>query len=135
MRFQKRKLQSKIEIFQLKDIKELEDYCYYVAGIVGVTLTKIFCQKKGIEEKRFELEDFQILFGIALQLINIIKDFKKDIARGWCYIPLTITEKYQIELDKIETLSIKQRQGIIKDMIPLIVTYLDSTLRYINCCL
>lgn len=82
VRFQERKLQSKIEIFQLKDIKELEDYCYYVAGIVGVTLTKIFCQKKGIEEKRFELEDFQILFGIALQLINIIKDFKKDIARG-----------------------------------------------------
>jgi farnesyl-diphosphate farnesyltransferase len=131
-RFQKQKLQSKTMVFQLTDIKELEDYCYYVAGIVGVMLTKLFCQKKDTEEKRYELEKFQIPFGIALQLINIIKDFRKDIARGWCYIPLTITEKYQIELDKIETLSIKQKQGIIKDMIPLIVTYLDSTLKYIK---
>jgi len=131
-RFQKRKLQSKTKIFQHTDIKELEDYCYYVAGIVGVMLTKLFCQKKGIEEIRSELENFQIPFGIALQLINIIRDFRKDIARGWCYIPLAITDKYHIELDKIETLSIKQRQGIIKDMIPLTLTYLDSTLRYIK---
>ena len=130
--FQKRKLDSNRKIFQVADIKELEDYCYYVAGIVGVMLTRLFCQKKSIEEKRSQLEDFQIHFGIALQLINIIKDYKKDIARGWCYIPLTITEKYHIELNKIETLSMKQRQGIIEGMIPPIVIYLDSTLRYIQ---
>jgi len=130
--FQKRKLQSKSKIFQLRDIKELEDYCYCVAGIVGVMLTRLFCQRKGIEERRSELENFQIPFGIALQLINIIKDYRKDIARGWCYIPLTITERYQIEINRIDTLSIKQRQGIIKSMIPLIVTYLDSTLSYIK---
>ena len=130
--FQKRKLDSNSKIFQLTDIKELEDYCYYVGGVVGVMLTRLFCQKKSIEEKRSPLEDFQIHFGIALQLINIIKDYKKDIARGWCYIPLTITEKYHIELNKIETLSMKQRQGIIEGMIPSIVIYLDSTLRYIQ---
>jgi len=130
--FQERKLQSKSEIFQLRDIKELEDYCYYVAGIVGVMLTRLFCQRKSIGERRSELENFQIPFGIALQLINIIKDYKRDIARGWCYIPLTITGRYQIEINRIETLSIKQRQGIVKEMIPLIVTYLDSTLSYIK---
>jgi len=131
-KFQKRKLQSNSEIFQLTDIRELEEYCYYVAGIVGVMLTKIFCQRESIKKKRSELKNFQIHFGIALQLINIIKDYKKDIIRGWCYIPNSITEEYQIEINKIETLSIKQRQGIIKGMIPLIVTYLDSTLRYIK---
>jgi farnesyl-diphosphate farnesyltransferase len=130
--FQKRKLESNSKIFQLADIKELEDYCYYVAGIVGVMLTKLFCQRKSIGERRSELEKFQIHFGIALQLINIIKDYKKDIARGWCYIPLTVTERYQIKLSEIEALSIKQRQGMIRDMTPPIVTYLDSTLRYIK---
>jgi len=131
-KFQKRKLQSNSEIFQLADIRELEEYCYYVAGIVGVMLTKIFCHRESIEEKKPELENFQIHFGIALQLINIIKDYKKDIARGWCYIPNNITDEYQIEINQIETLSNKQRQGIIKGMIPFIVTYLDSTLRYIK---
>ena len=131
-KFQTRKLQSNNRIFQLSDIKELEDYCYYVAGIIGKMLTEVFCQRKSIEEKRSELENFRVHFGIALQLINIVKDYKKDIARGWCYIPLTITEKYHIELNKIEPLSLKQIQGIIKEMIPIIVTYLDSALRYIK---
>ena len=131
-KFQKRDLKSDSEIFQLTDIKDLEEYCYYVAGIVGVMLTKIFCHRENIKKKKSSLEKFQIHFGLALQLINIIKDYKKDISRGWCYIPLTITEKHNIELDKIETLSIKQSKGIIKDMIPFIVTYLDSALRYIK---
>ena len=130
--FQKRKLKSNSKIFQLSDIKELEDYCYYVAGVVGVMLTRLFCQRKSIEEKRSELEKFQIHFGIALQLINIVKDYKRDIARGWCYIPLAITEKFHVELNRIETLSVKQRQGIIEGMVPPIVPYLDSTLRYIQ---
>ncbi len=110
----------------------MKDYCYYVAGVVGVMLTRLFCQRKSIEEKRSELEDLEVPFGIALQLINIIKDYKKDMARGWCYIPFTITEKYQIELNKAGRLSIKQKQGIVKAMIPLIVPYLDSSLRYIK---
>ena len=131
-KFQKRALKNDSEIFQLTDIKELEEYCYYVAGIVGVMLTKIFCQRESIKKKKSSLEKFQIHFGLALQLINIIKDYKKDISRGWCYIPRTITEKHNIELDKIETLSIKQSKGIIKDMTPVIVTYLDSALRYIK---
>ena len=131
-KFQKQKLQSNSGIFQLAGIRELEGYCYYVAGIVGVMLTEIFCQRESIKEKRSELENFRVHFGIALQLTNIIKDYKKDIARGWCYIPLTITEKHNIELNKIETLSQKQIQGIIKDMIPFIITHLDSALRYIK---
>ncbi|GAI54378.1 unnamed protein product, partial [marine sediment metagenome] len=132
IKFQKQKLQSSSKIFQLSDIKELEDYCYYVAGIVGKMLTEVFCQRKSIEERRSELENFRVHFGIALQLINVVKDYRKDIARGWCYIPVTVTEKYKIELNKTELLSIKQTRGVIKEMIPPIVTYLDSTLKYIK---
>lgn len=130
--FQKRKIQSNREIFQLADLEELQEYCYYVAGIVGVMLTKIFRQRAGIEKKSSELKKFQIHFGIALQLINIIKDYQKDIARGWCYIPNSITEAYHIDIHTIEFLSIKQRQGIIKSLLPVIVPYLDSALRYIT---
>lgn len=131
-KFQRQKLNSNKRIFQLANINELEDYCYYVAGVVGKMLTEVFCQRESIEEKRSGLEDFRVHFGTALQLINIVKDYKKDISRGWCYIPVAVTEKYHIELNKIETLSLEQIQGIIKDIIPIIVTYLDSSLRYIK---
>ena len=131
-KFQKRKLESKSTIFQLADIKELEDYCYYVAGVVGVMLTKIFCEKQSIREKRSELERFEVHFGLALQLINIIKDYEKDMARGWFYIPVTVTENYNVELDKMDTLSMDQRQGIVQELVPRVVRYLDSTLKYIR---
>jgi farnesyl-diphosphate farnesyltransferase len=67
-----------------------------------------------------------------LQLINIIKDYEKDMARGWFYIPVTVTENYNIELDKMDTLSMDQRQGIVQELVPRVVRYLDSTLKYIR---
>ena len=132
LEFQKRKLQSNSKTFQLADIKELEEYCYYVAGVVGVMLTKIFCHSESVKKQKSELEKFQIHFGIALQLINIIKDYQKDIGRGWCYIPHSITKEYQIEINAIKTLSTKQRQGVTNSVLPFIIPYLDSTLEYIK---
>ncbi len=130
--FQRRKLESKSTIFQLADMEELEDYCYYVAGVVGVMLTKVFCQKGSIGERRPQLEALQVHFGLALQLINIIKDYEKDVARGWCYIPSTITKNYGIDLDRMDTLSLYQRRGIAGEMVAHVVGYLDSALRYIQ---
>lgn len=132
IKFKKLKLKSKNNIFQLNDTRELEEYCYYVAGIVGVMLTNIFCEKEGIKNNKTELEKYQIHFGLALQLVNIIKDYKKDIERGWCYIPLTITQKHKINPDNIGNLTIGQQQGIIRDISRPAVTYLDSTLKYIK---
>ncbi|GAB4406227.1 MAG: phytoene/squalene synthase family protein [Thermodesulfovibrionales bacterium] len=132
IKFKKLKIESRSKIYQIKDIRELRDYCYYVAGIVGVMLTKIFCQKDSIKDIKSELERYQIHFGLALQLVNIIKDYEKDIARGWCYIPSTITEKYRINLDDIMGLSVEQRQGMVKELSRHAATYLDSTLKYIE---
>lgn len=131
-RFQVRKQKSRHGVFQLADRTDLDDYCYCVAGVVGVMLTEIFCQRDRIGRVRPQLERFQVHFGIALQLINILKDYTGDIARGWCYIPMAITEKYGIDLDDIEGLSSWQKQGIIQDMVVHIVPYLDSTLEYIE---
>ena len=130
--FQRRKLQRNCAVFQLADAQELEDYCYYVAGVVGVMLTKIFCVHESTKEKRSELEACQIQFGLALQMINIVKDFQKDIARGWCYIPFTVTRNCNIDLDKMDALSLDQRRGVLQEMIPRVVQYLDSTLKYIQ---
>ena len=77
--FQKRKFNNKAKIFQLKDMADLQDYCYYVAGLVGVMLTEIFCQEKGLEDLKLKLEPYQVKFGLALQFTNVIKDYQKDI--------------------------------------------------------
>jgi farnesyl-diphosphate farnesyltransferase len=130
--FQRRKLKRNRAVFQLADAQELEDYCYYVAGVVGIMLTKIFCLHESTKKRRTELEACQIQFGLALQLINIVKDFQKDIARGWCYIPFTVTRSCNIDLDKMDALSLDQRRRVLQVIIPRVVQYLDSTLTYIQ---
>jgi len=130
--FQKRKQTSGQHIFQLTDFNDLEKYCYYVAGVVGVMLTEIFCQQDRIGRIGYQLKSYQIQFGTALQLINILKDYPADIARGWCYIPQTITEEYKIRIENIEEMSYWQKQGSVREMMDHIVPYLDSTLQYIK---
>ncbi len=132
IKFQQMKADSRDKIFQLKDIGELEDYCYYVAGIVGKMLTAIFSQSKNINRLRSRLERHNVQFGLALQFVNVIKDYTKDIERGWCYVPLTVTKKYDIDLDSITELTPKQQQGIIRDLSVPALRYLDSTLEYIK---
>lgn len=130
--FQQMKAESSNKIFQLKDIRELEDYCYYVAGIVGKMLTAVFSQSKEINKVRPRLERHNVEFGLALQFVNVIKDYTKDIERGWCYIPLTVTEKYDIDPAGITELTPRQQEGIIRDLSVPALRYLDSTLEYIK---
>ena len=131
-RFQKRKLESNSKIFQLQNVADLEEYCYYVAGIVGEMLTRIFCQQEDISVLKSELEKYQTQFGLALQVTNIVKDYQKDIARGWYYIPASITEKYGIVLDKVTNLSILEKKRILSELTPIILGYFNSTLKYIK---
>lgn len=126
-KFQKRKLETSAKIFQLQDLKDLEEYCYYVAGIVGIMLTRIFSLRKDISLIKSNLEKYQVQFGLALQLTNILKDWQKDLNRGWCYIPYSITN-----IEDINNLSTKQQMGIKKDLIPWILTHFDSALKYIE---
>jgi len=59
----------------------LQEYCYRVAGTVGLTCVHVF----GFEDPRV-LELAQHL-GIAFQLTNILRDVGSDLAIGRVYIP------------------------------------------------
>ena len=69
------------------DLPELERYCHYVAGTVGLMLTRLFDDVLGggfvsparLEEGR--------RFGLGLQLTNIVKDQAADGARGTSFVP------------------------------------------------
>lgn len=132
MKFQSLKLNSDEKIYQLKNLKELEDYCYYVAGIVGIMLTRVFCTIKDIKANQCQLERYQVQFGLALQMVNITKDYEKDLSRGWCYIPSSITRRYRIAPEGLRHLTLEQKKGMLQDLSRRIIQHLDSSLRYIK---
>ncbi|MFZ3228854.1 MAG: squalene/phytoene synthase family protein [Pseudobdellovibrio sp.] len=75
----------------LKNIYELNQYCFFVAGIVGELLTKLVMSRSNKEFEKTAKDEGLILkshhFGIFLQKINILKDQSKDESEGRFFVP------------------------------------------------
>jgi farnesyl-diphosphate farnesyltransferase len=82
-------LQSSSESRRERSLRDFDQYCYIVAGTVGIFLTRIFWDAGAFVSKAQlnELEDLGESFGKALQIVNITKDFHKDWKEGRCYWP------------------------------------------------
>ncbi len=76
---------------QLRDLGELERYCYVVAGIVGEMLTELFLiAAPALLEVASELRPRASRFGEALQLVNILKDAAADQEEGRSFLPQAV---------------------------------------------
>jgi len=72
----------------LRSQGEMDDYCYYVAGVVGEMLTSLFCHySEEIAPHRDTLMKLAVSFGQGLQMTNILKDLWDDHGRGVCWLP------------------------------------------------
>jgi phytoene synthase len=75
--------------------EDLERYCYCVASAVGLLSVEIF----GFQDQK--TLDYAKNLGIALQLINIIRDVGEDATRGRIYIPELELEKFSVNSQDI----------------------------------
>ena len=83
----------------LADMREMDRYCYYVAGVVGQTLTDLFCDySPRIAEKREAMSALDVSFGQGLQMTNILKDFWEDRDRGVCWLPHDLFARAGVDL-------------------------------------
>ena len=83
----------------LRDIPHLNRYCYHVAGIVGETLTDLFCDYSAeIRGRRDDLFALSVSFGQGLQMVNILKDVWEDRRRGACWLPRDVFRAAGFEL-------------------------------------
>lgn len=71
----------------LKDLDDLQQYCYIVAGIVGEMLTELFLAAAPDLKRAEALRARSRGFGEALQLVNILKDASFDATEGRSYLP------------------------------------------------
>ena len=73
---------------RLGSLRELRDYCYVVAGIVGEMLTELFLlDAEVLASFASHLRRRSRFFGEALQLVNILKDVGSDATEGRVYLP------------------------------------------------
>lgn len=74
---------------RLLRLKQLDDYCYAVAGIVGELITSLISLYRPTLAKTrlLVLRTLETATGAGLQLTNIIKDVFRDHQEGRYYIP------------------------------------------------
>jgi farnesyl-diphosphate farnesyltransferase len=83
----------------LKDLVELDLYCYHVAGVVGEMLTRLFCEySPAIAGRRETLMPLAVSFGQGLQMTNILKDIWADLGRGACWLPRDVFARAGFDL-------------------------------------
>ena len=97
--------------FQLRDekhglqsLEDLDQYCYYVAGVVGEMLTTLFCLHSREIAKNYDaLMRLAVSFGQGLQMTNILKDVWEDYQHGACWLPRKMFAEEGFDLSELTT--------------------------------
>lgn len=96
--------QRRKSVAGLRDLPDMDRYCYYVAGVVGEMLTELFCDYS--DEMRAKSQEMMRLapsFGQGLQMVNILKDFWEDRReKGVCWMPQEVFRRHGVELARVQ---------------------------------
>ena len=88
-----------------KTFKDLELYCYRVAGTVGlmtqgvIGIDSLYLSREN--DKPPDTSEAAIALGIANQLTNILRDVGEDRGRGRIYIPLEDLKRFNYSEDDL----------------------------------
>lgn len=86
----------------LASLEDLNDYCYYVAGVVGEMLTELFCDfSPAIGRQHEALLRHAVRFGQGLQMTNILKDVWEDRRTDTCWLPRDVFERAGFDLSEL----------------------------------
>lgn len=88
-------MEMDLEKNRYKNFEELYEYCYKVAGVIGLIMLKIF----GYHDEH--ALQYAIDLGVALQLTNITRDIAEDYTRGRIYIPEDEMRKFGVTQEHI----------------------------------
>lgn len=80
-----------LSVTKIATMEDLDRYCHYVAGIVGIGMGKIFAT---YETENSSLDSplsriFSNHNGLLLQKTNIVRDFYEDLQYGKIYLPFS----------------------------------------------
>lgn len=78
---------------------ELDDYCYRVAGTVGLLMAPVLGCKDPLALPRADT------LGRAMQLTNILRDVREDLERGRCYLPHDELAAFDLDAARVAALA------------------------------
>ncbi|KAK4405299.1 Squalene synthase 2, partial [Sesamum angolense] len=118
---------------EVETIDDYDEYCHYVAGLVGLGLSKLF-HASGKED--LPSDTLSNSMGLFLQKTNIIRDYLEDInevPKSRMFWPRQIWSKYVNKLEdlKYEENSVKAVQ-CLNDMVTNALVHVEDCLTYMS---
>ncbi|KAL8556191.1 hypothetical protein ACS0TY_003834 [Phlomoides rotata] len=118
---------------EVETVDDYDEYCHYVAGLVGLGLSKLF-HASGKED--MATEHLSNSMGLFLQKTNIIRDYLEDIneiPKSRMFWPRQIWSKYVNKLEdlKYEENSVKALQ-CLNDMVTNALLHVEDSLKYMS---
>jgi phytoene synthase len=93
-----------LDVTRYQTFDDLLEYCRRVASAVGLVCIRIFgCESRAASEYALNL-------GVALQLTNIIRDVRDDLALGRVYLPMADLEAHECTVADLD-------RGIVTDRV------------------
>jgi phytoene synthase len=88
---------------RIASFEELEAYCYRVASVVGLMMSRVFglTSRAGMEQA--------VDMGIAMQLTNILRDVREDLERDRIYLPAEELATHDLSEDDLHAARVDER--------------------------
>jgi farnesyl-diphosphate farnesyltransferase len=126
------RFQSTASLRGLARLTDLNDYCYYVAGVVGDMLTELFCDYSPvIGRRRAGLTSLAVSFAQGLQMTNILKDVWEDRSRGACWLPQEVFSRHGVDLARLSPVPFDPRFAAgMRELVAVAHGHLRNALEY-----
>nr|ARE29887.1 squalene synthase [Cucumis sativus]ARE29888.1 squalene synthase [Cucumis sativus] len=118
---------------EVETVDDYDEYCHYVAGLVGLGLSKLF---HAAELEDLAPDSLSNSMGLFLQKTNIIRDYLEDIneiPKSRMFWPREIWGKYADKLEdfKYEENSVKAVQ-CLNDLVTNALNHVEDCLKYMS---
>ncbi|XP_063933411.1 squalene synthase-like [Zophobas morio] len=117
----------------VETLEDWDKYCYHVAGLVGIGLSKIFSVSGLEDESVGSTTELSIAMGLFLQKTNIIRDFLEDFSEGRIFWPSSVWKKYAKRIEDFKNIRNKQEAlQCLNELITNTLKHVPQVLGYLN---
>jgi len=109
-----------------------DDYCYYVAGLVGIGLSKLFVASNLETSEKLKTDSLSNEMGLFLQKTNIIRDFAEDLDQERIFWP---EEAWKEKAKNLKELQADSTKGLaaLNEVIINALQHVPACLEYLEC--
>ena len=122
---------NKYVLGTVDSFEDWNDYCHYVAGLVGIGLSKLFIASGIEKDEKLKNEDLSNQMGLFLQKTNIIRDFAEDLDQTRVFWPSISWNK---KVKSLNELQVNKRIGVevINELVINALSHIPSCLIYLE---